>query len=196
VIGKEKGDYGLKLTYIGKEEIPVFQAADIPTSTKTAHQYVVDWIALSEGKEAVTIQIDEGGDGIFEQTFVSDSKLTLDEYLSATAVTPEGKYPATWGDVKKTKLFQNYPNPFNPETWIPYQLSEDSRVVILIYDATGSLVRKLDLGQKPTGLYIDNSKALYWDGYNDRGELVASGIYFYTFHAGSFRETKKMVIVR
>jgi len=196
VIGKEKGDYGLKLTYAGKEKVPIFQATDIPTSAETAHQYNIDWVALSEGKEAVTIQVDKEGDGAFEQTFVSDNTLTSDEYLSATAVTPKGKYPITWGDVKQTKLFQNYPNPFNPETWIPYQLSEDSQVVIWIYDTTGNLVRKLDLGQKSAGLHINNDEAVHWNGRNDSGELVASGVYFYALHIGYFRDTKKMVIVR
>ena len=76
-------------------------------------------------------------------------------------------------------LLQNYPNPFNPETWIPYQLSEDTPVSIAIYDTTGRLVRTLSLGFQSAGFYNSRSRAAYWDGRNAVGERVASGIYFY-----------------
>lgn len=197
VSGTAEGEYGLEINSVKGGEVATFTAIGIPVSVDAMHQYAVDWDALSQKeKESVTVQMDLNGDGVFEQTFVSDSKLTLDEYLSATAVTPKGKYSTSWGYVKQTKLFQNYPNPFNPETWIPYQLSEDSQVVVWIYDTTGSLVRKLDLGQKSAGLHINNNRAVYWDGRNNGGELVISGVYFYTIYAGSFHDTKKMVIVR
>ena len=93
-----------------------------------------------------------------------------------------------------TASFQNYPNPFNPETWIPYQLSESSNVVVSIYDMRGCLVKKLDIGYQETGKYVDKNKAAYWDGWNDVGELVSSGVYFYNIQAGAFTAIKKMVI--
>ena len=96
----------------------------------------------------------------------------------------------------QTVLAQNYPNPFNPETWIPYKLSESGTVEIQIYDARGKIVRKLDLGMKPTGIYFDQAYAAYWDGTNTVGEQVASGTYFYTFTTGTFSQTKKLVIAR
>ena len=91
-------------------------------------------------------------------------------------------------------MLPNYPNPFNPETWIPYQLAEAAHVQIRIYDVTGHLVRTLDLGTKLAGGYLSQSKAAYWDGRNDRGERVSSGIYWYELDTGSFRATQKMVI--
>lgn len=93
-------------------------------------------------------------------------------------------------------LFQNYPNPFNPETWIPYQLSTDSDMLIRIYNASGIIIRTLNLGYKPAGFYTSKDKATYWDGRNEAGEEVSSGIYFYTIQAGDFTATKKMVITR
>ena len=57
------------------------------------------------------------------------------------------------GRPEQNLLLQNYPNPFNPETWIPYQLSEDSPVSISIYDTTGRLVRTLSLGFQSAGFY-------------------------------------------
>ena len=96
----------------------------------------------------------------------------------------------------KTKLFANYPNPCNPETWIPYQLSIDSKVKVMIYSLNGDLVRVLDLGYKPAGIYVERSKAAYWDGRNESGERVSSGIYFYTLITPEFSQTRKLVIKR
>ena len=94
----------------------------------------------------------------------------------------------------KTELLPNYPNPFNPETWIPYHLAEDVSARITIYDVNGELVRHIDLGHQAAGFYTDQSQAAYWDGHNQRGEVVASGVYFYTLHAEGYAETRKMLI--
>ena len=93
-------------------------------------------------------------------------------------------------------LLQNYPNPFNPETWIPYQLSEDSPVSISIYDTTGRLIRTLSLGFQSAGFYNSQGRAAYWDGRNAFGERVASGIYFYQLTTPSFQHTRRLVIVK
>ena len=95
---------------------------------------------------------------------------------------------------KKTQLLSNYPNPFNPETWIPYQLVQASNVEIVIYDVRGGIIRRLQLGHQPVGHYINKSRAAYWDGKNDVGEPVASGLYFYTLTAGDFTATRKLLI--
>ena len=96
--------------------------------------------------------------------------------------------------VVSTRLLPNYPNPFNPETWIPYELSDPAEVTVSIYSVDGTLVRRLELGQMPSGVYRGRSRAAYWDGRNAVGEPVASGIYFYTLTAGDFTSTRKMVI--
>ena len=96
--------------------------------------------------------------------------------------------------LKETGLGQNYPNPFNPETWIPYRLSHPTDVSIQIYDNSGKLVRTLELGFKGTGKYFTQSQAAYWDGKNAQGELVASGLYFYTLNIGDFTTTRRMLI--
>ncbi|MDE0427115.1 MAG: T9SS type A sorting domain-containing protein [Candidatus Poribacteria bacterium] len=93
-------------------------------------------------------------------------------------------------------LLQNYPNPFNPETWIPYQLAEDTSVSVSIYDTTGKLVRTLSLGFQSAGFYNSRERAAYWDGRNTLGERVASGIYFYQLTTPSFQQTRRLVIVK
>ena len=106
------------------------------------------------------------------------------EQLLATLIEAE-TVPA------ETTLLPNYPNPFNPETWIPYQLAESADVTLTFYAADGRLVRTLTLGNKPLGIYQTRSRAAYWDGRNELGESVASGIYFYTLTAGEFTATGK-----
>ena len=95
---------------------------------------------------------------------------------------------------KETTLLPNYPNPFNPETWIPYHLATPADVTLRIYSVSGVLVRTLVLGYQPAGIYQNRSRAAYWDGKNDTGEPVASGIYFYTLSAGQATMTRRMVI--
>ena len=100
------------------------------------------------------------------------------------------------GQPEENLLLQNYPNPFNPETWIPYQLSEDVPVSISIYDTTGQLVRTLSLGFQSAGFYNSQGRAAYWDGRNTLGERVASGIYFYQLTTPSFHQARRLVIVK
>ncbi len=110
-------------------------------------------------------------------------KLPLLAAPAAVLVTPD-----------KTRLYPNYPNPFNPETWIPYQLAEPADVTLHIYGSNGVLIRSLALGYRVAGIYDSKRRAAYWDGKNDMGEPVASGVYFYTLSAGDFRGTRKMLI--
>ena len=95
---------------------------------------------------------------------------------------------------KETSLLPNYPNPFNPETWIPYQLSKPAEVTLYIYAVNSALIRTLALGHQPAGMYQSKGRAAYWDGRNQVGESVASGVYFYTLSAGDFTATGKMLI--
>ena len=97
---------------------------------------------------------------------------------------------------EETVLLANYPNPFNPETWIPYQLANPSEIVITIYDTRGSVIRRLDLGHQREGYYTSRGRAAYWDGRNDVGERVASGIYFYQLQADNVSLLRKMVILK
>ena len=96
----------------------------------------------------------------------------------------------------RTELLQNYPNPFNPETWIPYKLSEAGDVMIRIYDLSGRLIRTFDLGHKEPGFYVGRGRAVYWDGRNDGGERVSSGVYVVELQAGDFRAVRRMMLVK
>ncbi len=81
--------------------------------------------------------------------------------------------------VAETRILPVYPNPFNPEVWIPYELATPAGVQIQIYSASGRSVRRLNLGQQPAGRYHRRDNAAYWDGRNEAGDAVASGLYVY-----------------
>lgn len=115
---------------------------------------------------------------------------------SLVSVEPGGNQLVTWGKLKRATLLQNYPNPSNPETWIPYQLMKGSEVTIRLYSVTGEMIRELEVGRKPAGSYVSQDKAVYWDGNNEAGEQVASGVYFYSIKAGDLTTTRKMVVAR
>jgi len=97
---------------------------------------------------------------------------------------------------RQTAAIRNYPNPFNPETWMPFQLAEDAQVTIQIYNISGELIRSVSLGQKPAGYYVTRSQAAYWDGRNQSGEFVASGVYFYRLQAGKLVAIQKMILLK
>ena len=97
---------------------------------------------------------------------------------------------------EETALLANYPNPFNPETWIPYQLADPAEVTLTIYDMNGKLVRRLALGHQAAGMYQNRSRAVYWDGRNQLGEPLASGLYFYTLTADKFTATRRLLILK
>ena len=96
----------------------------------------------------------------------------------------------------ETALLPNYPNPFNPETWVPYRLAIGGDITLTICDVHGKVVRHFALGYQPAGTYQRRNRAAYWNGKNELGEPVSSGVYFYTLTAGDFSATRKMVIRR
>lgn len=113
------------------------------------------------------------------------------------SVEPRGDLALTmFGDIKRTALLQNFPNPFNPETWIPYTLADNTDVKVRIYDVEGKLVRNLDIGYQRAGRYLSREKAIYWDGRDQLGEAVSSGVYFYTLKTDRFSDTRRMVILK
>lgn len=95
----------------------------------------------------------------------------------------------------RTVLLQNYPNPFNPETWIPFALSEPGRVVLEVWDLRGRLVRRMDLGELGPGLYLSPGRAVRWNGRNEFGERVASGVYIYSLRMNGRTLQRRMALV-
>ena len=180
---------------------------------------------LSTGSAATTVIGDAGStssQGSYRLTFVdikSGRAAQIGDTLEISVKSPDTsigvqplRYTVTAEDVRRsrielpalvlqempaeTQLLRNYPNPFNPETWIPYQLDAAAEVKLTIYDVKGELVRRLDLGYQQPGYYINRAKAAYWDGRNDFGQRVVTGVYFYQLQASDYSATRRMVILK
>jgi hypothetical protein len=119
----------------------------------------------------------------------TDKKVQNVEYKEVSSLTSVGEpvngVPTTFG------LAQNYPNPFNPSTTFDYAVSKQSFVQIKVYDLLGREVRTLLSEEKGIGVFD-----VTWDGKNDAGENVPSGMYLYRMTAGSFSESKKMLLLK
>jgi cytochrome c peroxidase len=110
--------------------------------------------------------------------------------VEAAAVRPTRPEPASVA-VAVNRLQQNYPNPFNPSTTIAFSLAARGRVSLVIYDALGARVRSLLDDVRDAGV-----SSVGWDGRGDEGTEAASGVYFCRMVAGSFNETRRLVLVR
>jgi hypothetical protein len=170
-------------------------------------------VAIRGKGKSLAHQEDVNGDGLTDlvvqvETENLDPNTFQDGYAILTGKTDEGKQiegrdeitivppdlaPADSPDFGALEAF---PDPGNPDVWLPYKLGRDVDVTINIYSMNGRLIRTLDLGHQAAGYYVTEDKAAYWDGKNEVGEQVASGIYFYTIQAGDFTATKKMVIAK
>lgn len=112
-------------------------------------------------------------------------KVVVVDLLPATLPTPVG------GVAYTNRLEANVPNPFNPSTTIHYEIGGTNAVTLRVYDVSGRLVRTLVDAQRSPGAYDAR-----WDGRDDRGRGVASGVYFYRLHAGDFSQTRRMVLLK
>jgi hypothetical protein len=123
--------------------------------------------------------------------FVAHSKkiyLTVGDLGKPTDVADESDSPAQPGTFT---LFQNQPNPFNPETQLSYYLSKASQVKVDIYNVLGQKVRDLFEGHQNAGTHI-----LIWNGRDNFGKQLSSGIYLYRLEADGFQQTKKMTLMK
>ncbi len=107
------------------------------------------------------------------------------EYMIPSSAPQEGTAPLTY------ILYQNYPNPFNPQTRIRFSLAQKNPATLIIYDILGREVRTLINGTMEAGAY-----EIMWDGNNQMGVAVASGMYIYRLQSGTFAQTRKMMLVR
>jgi hypothetical protein len=106
-----------------------------------------------------------------------------------------GQYPNDVGDgplsIRVNRLYQNEPNPFNPDTRIRFSLAEASRAVIVIYDLAGRVVKTVFDASVDPGPH-----SVVWDGTDDAGRRVGSGVYWMQMKAGTYSSNKKMVILK
>lgn len=144
-----------------------------------ANDLQFQWIAPEIASDSCLVRIVAFDPGLLAGEDVSD------DFFTIRAATGADDLPIAFA------LAQNYPNPFNPATTIEYSVAKACPVEIAVFDASGRRVATLVSGIEAQGVH----KAV-WNGKNDRGASVASGVYFYRLTAGEFREIKKMILLR
>jgi hypothetical protein len=144
-----------------------------------------DIVALTYGTDDLNVTT-SGGTDTFPLSTIDRVEFALDG--TVTGIGDAGREP---NPIVSSHLFQNFPNPFNPQTQIAFDLPSAGLAEIRIYDVLGRLVRTLVDEKRPAGYQI-----LRWDGRDDDGRVVASGMYFYRLLAPGVDESRKMVVVR
>ena len=140
------------------------------------------WSATYNEEDAESgIRVDSDGDGFINYI------LALFNQDIPTDINGDFKPKAASG----YELYQNYPNPFNPSTNINFDLPKAAQVTINVYDIQGSQVKTLINNYYPAG-----SHRVVWDGTNNSGEKINSGIYFYELSSGMTRIVKKMQLLK
>jgi C1A family cysteine protease len=152
---------------------------DEGSSSSGIDSYILDMHGYPGGPFDVWFDI--GCEDICYNVYASGENLVLDRDITGDEVP----------DVTTFALAQNYPNPFNPYTEIKYEIPASCRVRLKIFDVSGRLIRTLVDGHREKGRHSE-----LWDGREENGRPVASGIYFYRLETGRYSETKRMVLLR
>lgn len=147
---------------------------------------VLDEIASGEDAFALS---DDGRWVIFEGTLLGGlNAVFLVDLAPETAVPGELSAAAT---PPRTRLLPNFPNPFNPATQLRFELAQPGAVRLAILDAAGRAVRRFDLGLRGAGAH-----AVAWDGRDDRGRELASGVYFVQLRSGLQASARRVTLLR
>jgi hypothetical protein len=168
------------LTPTGHTKLHVQTAAQTPSGT-----YTLTFTAKQIGgavQHAVQLHLDVDAR--------ADGSVLAGESKSEEGTAPREQADRS-GFAEGFTLFQNQPNPFNPETRLSYYLPRPSRVEFAVYNVLGRRVKTLFCGYQGAGL-----QTVTWDGRDDQGLALSSGIYFYRLQAGAFCETKKMILTK
>ncbi len=157
----------------------------VPDDGRYTFRYQAD--ANSGATEDVTIEFSAPGyqNETLEVTLTYGQTTCIDVELMVDQTTDTPMAPA------KTELFANHPNPFNPSTTIRYTVGAASDVTLAVFDAAGQHVRTLVDRDQSAGEY-----SIEFDGRDDRGVALASGVYFYRLRAGGDSQTRKMVLLK
>ncbi len=216
-IGVEPGvrEYYVTAVYDEGESIPsniesVEIILPIPQNVVAVYNYpnvIVMWDPISNGRDFLNYNVYRDGllVGTPIDTTFQDPGLAGGEYTYNVAAFFDGDWESDWSDDAvvtilgtnnilipvRTELTGNYPNPFNPVTTIKFSLKEDSDVSIMIYNIKGAVVRMLADDEMSTAYH-----EVIWDGKDNAGKQVGSGVYFYKMKAEKYTATKKMILMK
>ena len=204
------GNSGISNESGGNQELapPIITSASATAISGTAIPNATVEIYTDPENEGLIFQGETNSDasgnftwnGAITGPFTNVTAIAIDEYGNTSAfsqvATITGIEPLNELTRPETfSLYQNYPNPFNPNTTIQFEIpftgKEMAKVELRIYNVQGELIRTLVNEEKSPGIY-----QAHWDGLNETGNPVASGIYLYQFRAGDFNHTRKMILMK
>lgn len=144
-------------------------------------------------KQAAILGVSENGDNTYKiQTGVSPVFVPNGDMRIRLMKVSDSNVASNSGRMNDFQLYANYPNPFNPNTLIPFQLAGTNTISLHVYDVTGKLIRKLiDNAVYPAGKY-----AVQWQGDNDNGSKVASGVYMIQLRSDHHLQVKKCILIQ
>jgi len=169
--------YDLEITKLSEMMLDTVYHADILIGERSAQRIPSNW---SDYEDSLIIRIDHNLSGDFLDSIILINYPTAAESDQGSVIVPNAM-----------TLGQNYPNPFNPNTRIEYSIPRASRVTIVVFNLLGQKVRTLVNEEIAAGSY-----AIEWDGTNEAGYEVTSGVYFYRLSSDGSELTKKMLLVR
>ncbi len=175
--GLERFKVGVSTTGTAPENFSIISAGNYVEAPVDWTEYTYDLAAYAEQQIYVGIQCVSNDAFIF---FVDDVTIT------GPTSNEDGVAP-----VYTTQLIGNYPNPFNPETNIRFSLKEAAKVSIEIYNVKGQLVRKLVNDVRDAGDHV-----AVWNGTDNNGRAVSSGVYYFKMNTGKYSSTKKMILMK
>jgi hypothetical protein len=170
-------EYWFALEITGTHNSEDFESASLPLEPQTSHRVIVDQFPLGD---SLMIVRDIGMENQF-----SDTIFVVNTLVAVTEQSEEGTLP------QRFSLRQNRPNPFNAETVIEYAIPRSESVTLTILNTLGQTVRVFDPGHQPVGVH-----SLVWNGCDEQGREVSTGVYFYRLEAGNFTDTKKMLLLK
>ncbi len=173
----ESSVYSIRVEIAGPTVDTVFFHDSVTIGGNSSHVIVPDW---RQNHDSLVIQVDSGIDGSIDDSLFLNNNVITDVDDERGEVLPY-----------QFELSQNYPNPFNPVTTIAYSIPTRTHVKIDVFNVLGQKVRTLVDEAKQAGSY-----RIEWNGNDDSGKPVATGVYYYRFQAGEVVQTKKMLLIK
>jgi glucose/arabinose dehydrogenase len=183
----ERTGYKIIRVHMDADGHPLGSYEDFLTGWSTDPKSKMVWgrpVGLAQMPDGSVLVLDDGGNRIWRVTFTPP-----------VGVDDRPTLPTQWSHIKTFATLPAFPNPSNPDVWIPYVLANESAVAVSLYDGSGARIRHIDVGIRSVGEHTARESAAHWDGRDDEGELVASGVYFAQLTANDVRGRMQRIVL-
>jgi len=185
-VTNETGNYQSEFIFLDTDNNNTISRLDelYIIESDTTGNPLLTWALAFGGQPSVVNPV--AGDEYVFKTLKPFTNEDVFEFSNVTSIEPIAA-----NNPEEFLLFQNYPNPFNPTTTIKYYLSKPQKITLTIYDILGQKIQTLVNGFQTAG-----TKYIIWDGKNNNGNSVSSGVYFYQIQTGDIIKNRKMILMK